>query len=237
MKWLTAGLTFVNLSVVCGLLLGMAGRGLTVLSASLALICGAAFAVAAYLGTADSGVQRKPANDPAGERKPRKSAIRTESSRGEVSEPENTRYAAIWSAFMRYRRIWFWGVAVCFAIFAVRSFCWLLYIAGNVLCIFSMGRHLRGCRLPVQRRNSRLPIFHNTEVFGLSGWQQNRLEKHSPGHVRDAAGLALRDPGSLAAAVALAREILPPRGGRFSAAERPSRRRRTSRICRGYGDE
>ena len=38
---------------------------------------------------------------------------------------------------MRYRRVWFWAVAVCFAIFAVRSFCWLLYIDGSELKIQS----------------------------------------------------------------------------------------------------
>jgi hypothetical protein len=53
MKWLSAGVTFVNLSVVCGLLLGMVGHGLNTLSAALALLCGAAFAVAAWLGTSD----------------------------------------------------------------------------------------------------------------------------------------------------------------------------------------
>jgi hypothetical protein len=55
MKWLSAGLTFVNLSVVCGLLLGMVGHGLNALSAALALVCGLAFAVAAWLGTSDPG--------------------------------------------------------------------------------------------------------------------------------------------------------------------------------------
>jgi hypothetical protein len=53
MKWLSSGLTFVNLSVVCGLLLGMVGHGLNVLSAALALVCGVVFAVAAWLGTSD----------------------------------------------------------------------------------------------------------------------------------------------------------------------------------------
>src|SRR5204862_3050024 len=53
MKWLSAGLIFVNLSTVCGLLLGIVGSGLNKLSALLALISGAAFAVAAYLGTFD----------------------------------------------------------------------------------------------------------------------------------------------------------------------------------------
>ena len=38
---------------------------------------------------------------------------------------------------MRYRRVWFWAVAICFAMFAVRSFCWLLYIDGSELKIQS----------------------------------------------------------------------------------------------------
>ena len=126
MKWVTAGITFVNLSVVCGLLLGLAGRGLTTMSAALALVCGAAFAVAAFLGTRDSAVRQKAANRPPAEQKPRK-----------VSEPQETQNAGIPSALMRYRRVWFWAVAVCFAMFAVRSFCWLLYIDGSELKIQS----------------------------------------------------------------------------------------------------
>src|SRR5438105_7102560 len=100
MKWLSAGLTFVNLSVVCGLLLGMVGHGLNVLSAALALVCGAAFAVAAWLGTSDPD---KPG--------------------GPKAQSSN--------ATVRYRKFWFWVVAAFFALFAVRSFCWLLYIDGG----------------------------------------------------------------------------------------------------------
>ncbi len=106
MKLLSAGLTFVNFSVVCGLLLGMAGHGLNGLSAALALICGVAFAVAAWLGTCDAA-------------KKLDSAITS-------SKPT-------W----RYRKIWFWLVAAVFALFAVRSFCWLLYIDGSELKIQS----------------------------------------------------------------------------------------------------
>jgi hypothetical protein len=125
MKWVTAGVTFVNLSVVCGLLLGLAGRGLNTVSAALALVCGAAFAVAAFLGTRDSAVRQKSANGPATEQKPRKSSG--------SEDPHN----AIPSALTRYRRVWFWAVAVCFAVFAVRSFCWLLYIDSSELKIQS----------------------------------------------------------------------------------------------------
>jgi hypothetical protein len=125
MKWLSAVLTFVNLSVLCGLLLGLVGRGLNVLSASLALVCGAAFAVAAYVGTSGTPPRKQAANLPA------------ECKHQKVSEADSTLGAAIWSAVMRYRRVWFWAVAVCFAIFAVRSFCWLLYIDGSDLKIQS----------------------------------------------------------------------------------------------------
>src|SRR6059036_110892 len=119
MKWLSAVLTFVNLSVLCGLFLGMAGRGLNVVSAWLALVCGAAFAVAAYLGTSDTAVRKKAANQPP-ERKSQK-----------ASDPDSTPNAATWSAIMRYRHVWFWAVAVCFSMFAVRSFCWFFYIDGS----------------------------------------------------------------------------------------------------------
>src|SRR5438045_5808808 len=110
MKWLTAVLTFVNLSVISGLVLGMAGRGLNTLTAALALVCGAAFAVAAFLGTSDPEGREKTANPP---------------------EPEGKPNSPIRSALMRYRRVWFWAMAVCFAAFAVRSFCWLFYIDGS----------------------------------------------------------------------------------------------------------
>jgi hypothetical protein len=118
MKWLTAVLTFVNLSVISGLLLGMAGKGLNTLTAALALVCGAAFAVAAFLGTSDPAGREKTANPPEPEPK----------SRNATESQPNT---GIRAALMRYRRVWFWAMAVFFAMFAVRSFCWLFYIDGS----------------------------------------------------------------------------------------------------------
>jgi hypothetical protein len=120
MKWLSAVLTFVNLSVVSGLVLGMVGRGLNMLSAALALACGAAFAVAAFLGTSDPRVVEKAANGRGSERK-----LRNGSSAEEAS---NSRILA---AMRRYRHVWFWAMAVFFAMFAVRSFCWLFYLDGS----------------------------------------------------------------------------------------------------------
>ena len=103
MKWLSALLTFVNLSVVCGLLLGIAGRGLNALSAALALLCGLAFAVAAFLGTRDPLLGE---NRTMNRREP-KSKPRNE------SKQESTPRTATSSALMRYRRVWFWLMAFC----------------------------------------------------------------------------------------------------------------------------
>ncbi|HEY7002468.1 MAG TPA: hypothetical protein VH330_12080 [Candidatus Udaeobacter sp.] len=119
MKWLSAGLTFVNLSAVCGLLLGMVGHGLNVLSAAVALLCGAAFAVAAWLGTSDP--------DKSGQSETRSKPQRRSSDKTPESTP----------APRRYGKIWFWLMAAFFALFAVRSFCWLLYIDGSELKIQS----------------------------------------------------------------------------------------------------
>jgi len=126
MKWVTAAVTFVNLSAVCGLLLGLAGKGLTTWTAALALICGFAFAVAACFGTRDSRILEAATNESQGDHKLRKN-----------SGVEETPKTGISSALTRYRSIWFWAVAVCFAMFAVRSFCWLLYIDGSELKIQS----------------------------------------------------------------------------------------------------
>src|SRR5216117_3099051 len=130
MKWLSAGLIFVNLSTVCGLLLGMAGNGLNERSAIFALVSGAAFAVAAYLGTSDTAVQQKNVNSPVVEQKRSKSERqRRESVAHEgTPPPPPTR---------RYRHLWLWLMAAGFAVFAVRAFCWLLYIDGEQLKIQS----------------------------------------------------------------------------------------------------
>jgi len=84
----------------------MAGHGLNALSAALALVCGVAFAVAAWLGTSDPG---KP-NDPG---------------------------TTLSKAPSRYGKVWFWLMAAFFALFAFRSFGWLLYIDGSELKIQS----------------------------------------------------------------------------------------------------
>ncbi len=128
MKWLSAGLIFVNLSTVCGLLFGIGGNGLNEQSAIFALVSGAAFALAAYLGTSDPAVRQGTVNSPAVEQKAIKSG---------PLRPESVTYEGASPPAKRYRHFWFWLMAACFALFALRSFCWLLYIDGEQLKIQS----------------------------------------------------------------------------------------------------
>ncbi len=143
MKWLSAGLIFVNLSTVWGLLLGMVGGGLNRLSALSALISGAAFALASYLGTFDP---RKPdygANASPASLRSASEAVALQGAQPEsrVSEQAQRRphEDALNStpARWRYGRVWLWLLGVCFLMFAVRSFCWLIYIDGSELRIQS----------------------------------------------------------------------------------------------------
>ena len=125
MKWLSAGVTFVNCSTVCGLVLGMVGGGLTFSIAAISILFGAA--IAAYLIASDS----KPDV--------------LESSKAEANifpdarwqQPRGADVLLQHSSFVKYRRAWKWILAACFAIFAFRSFCWLLYIDSEELKIQS----------------------------------------------------------------------------------------------------
>ena len=126
MKWLSAGLTFVNVSTVAGLLLGIIGEGLNGAIAVCALTLGLLAGISAYLVTVDARkTDKSPASFPALERESKRAQRRRQP---EVEPAENT---------ARYQHIWLWIVAICFAIFALRSFCWLLYVDGAKLTIQS----------------------------------------------------------------------------------------------------
>src|SRR5882724_3683587 len=143
MKWLSAGLVFVNLSTVCGLLLGMAGSGLNKHSAIFALVSGAAFAVAAYLGTSDSNKSNCRADASPDSPGSASEALALQRAQPEVrlSKRAQRRLQKNGSgstpARWRYGKVWLWLLGACFLMFAVRSFCWLLYIDGNQLKIQS----------------------------------------------------------------------------------------------------
>src|SRR4030095_3585180 len=143
MKWLSAGLILVNLSTVCGLLLGIVGSGLNRLSALSALISGAALAVAAYLGTFDPDKSYRSTDASSAPPGPRSEALAVEGGepQSRVSErarrrPQNDQPKSA-PAPWRYGKVWLWMLGVCFLMFAVRSFCWLIYIDSSELRIQS----------------------------------------------------------------------------------------------------
>src|SRR5437870_13874612 len=104
MKWLSAGLVFVNLSTVCGLLLGMAGSGLDKRSAIFALVSGAAIAVAAFLGTADTVAERKKVNSP---------VVEQERSKSGQHRPERVVHDRTSITIRRDRHLWLRVRAAC----------------------------------------------------------------------------------------------------------------------------
>src|SRR5450432_1265694 len=120
MKWLSAGLTFVNISTICGILLGMARHGLSKRVAMASAIIGLGAALLAYLGTRHPRPQQELMGATA-------SAPSLEPNSGGRSPGA----AGIAGALQRYRLFWLWLVVAIFAIFAIRSFCNVLFIDNN----------------------------------------------------------------------------------------------------------
>lgn len=118
MKGLSAGLTFFNVATVCALLLGVFAGGLGAFTAFLSLLVGLIAGMAAWLGTTDPGQT----NESPAATEPAQDFI------DPVSAPPPP---------VRYGRTILWIVAGIFAMFAVRSFCWLLYVDGDQLMIQS----------------------------------------------------------------------------------------------------
>ena len=148
MKWLSAGLTFVNFATICGLLIGMLTGGLNGTVAWVAIFLAAALAVFAYLKT----------NDP-----------------GPVAEMPDREQ----SARSKYRNLPLWILAGFFAIFAVRSFVWLLFVDGTELKIQS----------PVNLGDLGLHITHiNFFANGVRLWPSNPIYTFSE-HLRYPAGI------------------------------------------------
>ena len=163
MKWLSGGLTFLNLATISGLLIGMAAGGLSTFVARFgiaivpglsttvawtAIVLGAVFALLAYRTTEDPTSEPQPSN------------------------PDH-------SAFFKYRKLPIWILAGFFAIFAVRSFCWLLVVDGSELKIQSpvnlgdLGLHL-----------THIKFFAN----GVRLWPSNPIYAFSE-HLRYPAGI------------------------------------------------
>jgi hypothetical protein len=152
MKWLAAGVTFFNLSTVAGLLFGIVAGGLNPLIAAAALLFGAAMAI--YLIASQRSDGERSDAPPA---KPNVAKSR--------SGPEPRR------GFAKYRSVWKWAVAACFAMFALRCFCWLLYIDGDELRIQSpnnlgdLGLHLTHIRYFANG----VPLWPANPIYAFSG--------------------------------------------------------------------
>jgi hypothetical protein len=117
MKGLSAGLTFFNIATVCGLLLGIFGHGLGPATAALSLLAGMVAGIAAYMQTCDPGERADSA---------------------ETAAPgTNDRAPGVPPKRARYSRVFLWLMVALFALFALRSFCWLLYIDGDEFMIQS----------------------------------------------------------------------------------------------------
>ena len=127
MKWLSAGLTFVNISTICGVLMGIARHGLSKRVAIASAIIGLGAALLAYLGTRHPRPQQELMDATASAPNPEPNSAGRRSPGA----------AGIAGALQRYRLIWFWLVVAIFAIFAIRSFCNVLFIDSNELKIQS----------------------------------------------------------------------------------------------------
>jgi hypothetical protein len=125
MKWLSGGLTFFNATTMLALLLGMITNGLSRTLSVICLFLGLIIGFIAWRAT-DAAPLRvrkpKPAPEPLLVAKSKRQQRREERARKGVSSDK-----PVW----RYRSTWFWVLAAFFAIFAFRSFLWLIYWDGN----------------------------------------------------------------------------------------------------------
>jgi hypothetical protein len=130
MKWLVAGLTLVNVATVSSVILGLASGGLNRSVALISFTLGEIAAVFAYFRTLDTKPDRSAVDRPEPQGKISKRALR----RMEKAAPPVKPAPA---PPPNYHCLWSWALAGCFLIFAVRSFCWLLFIDGEQLSIQS----------------------------------------------------------------------------------------------------
>ena len=129
MKWFSAGLSFVNIATMAGLILGLLGGGLSRTLAGVALIFGIAAAIWAWIGTSRFSPRKiKPRATPPSVALPKSKRARRRLKIKEepIAPPPRRSYP-----------IWLWAVGIAFALFAVRSFCWVLWVDGDHLKIQS----------------------------------------------------------------------------------------------------
>jgi len=139
MKWLSAGLTLVNVATIAGVLFGIIGGGLDGGLAGLALVLAMAAAIWAWIGTSPfspARPRRKVFVPPAAPAPKSKRAQRRLLRQAPETAQPVTKSAPPPPSSRRWH-FWTWVVGIVFAMFAVRSFCWVLWIDGNHLKIQS----------------------------------------------------------------------------------------------------
>jgi hypothetical protein len=190
MKWLSGGLTFFNATTVLALGLGMIANGVSRPVAFISLIGGLIMGFVAYWLTARVPLRlRKAKPVPEADAQKSKRQQRREERARQGLQPE----PAIW----RYRAIWFWLLAACFAIFAFRSFCWLIYWDGNDVKVQSPN-NLGDLSLHL--------TYINHFASGVPLWPDNPIEPFSK--LRYPAGVDLFNAVLTAAGVNLIRGLV-----------------------------
>ncbi|HEY1582515.1 MAG TPA: hypothetical protein VGF73_05410 [Chthoniobacterales bacterium] len=129
MKLFSAGLTFVNVAAIAGLIFGILGGGLNDGFAWLALFLGLAAAIFAWLGT--SNFSKRKIRIPVRTAEPLPKSKRARRRLKLPPPPE------VVPASRPDYHVWAWIVGIIFALFAIRSFCWILWVDGNNLKIQS----------------------------------------------------------------------------------------------------
>src|SRR5256714_3163383 len=124
MKWLSGSLIFFNAATLVALLMGIARHGLSRTLATFAVLTALLMGFLAYWMTENIPLRVRKAKPPPPAPEPKsKRAQRRAARAGQTFSVGAPRW--------KYRSFWFWVVAAFFAIFALRSFCWLIYWDGN----------------------------------------------------------------------------------------------------------
>jgi hypothetical protein len=124
MKWLSGGLTFFNAATFLALLMGILARGLDRPIAIFCIIAALVIGFTAYRTTANVPVRVRKPKQPWVPPLPQSKRAQRRAARLGIT-------VAAQPSGWKYRSFWFWVVAACFAVFAFRSFCWLIYWDGN----------------------------------------------------------------------------------------------------------
>jgi len=125
MKCLAGSLTFFNAAAFVALLTGMCAHGLSRPVATFAVLAAIVIGYFAYRTTEDVPLRVRRPKPPPLPPPPKSKRAQRRAARAGMT------FAADDAPRWKYRSIWFWLLAAFFAIFAFRSFCWLIYWDGN----------------------------------------------------------------------------------------------------------